>query len=225
MTEREMKALFLSLVKIYFGGAEVIWGRAKTVHPKHPLVTLIAGPLARNYLPVTLDAGGIPINCYPTKVTVQIDLFTKGAALSDDAGATGAAGATGVTAARENTAVDDMMDFLNFIGSQYVTDWCYKKDMAILENGPVRDLTQIINDTSWDYRAMAELDVYFTQNAVGYTGTDHELGVEYDTDGNPKPPSEDFKETPSGGRTPELADEFTGWYEQVETTDEGDNNQ
>jgi len=213
MTEREMKALFLSLVKTYFGKADVIWGRSKIVHPVHPVVCLMAGPLVRNYLPVTLQADGIPINCYPTKVTVQIDLFTKGAMLSDD---------DGVTAARENTAVDDMMDFLNFIGSAYTSDWCYEHDMSILENGPVRDLTQLINDTSWDYRAMTELDVYFTQNAVGYTGTDHELGVEFGPDGRPKPPGEGFEETPSGGRTPELADQFTGWYEQVETTDEGD---
>jgi len=218
MTEREMKALFLTLVKTYFGSAEVIWGRSKVVHPKHPMVSLMAGPLVRNYLPITLDADGIPINCYPTKVTIQVDLFTRGAQRQDVTG-------VAVASANENTSVNDMMDFLNFIGSAYTSDWCYEHDMSILENGPVRDLTQIINDTSWDYRAMTELDVYFTQNAVGYTGTDHELGVEYDPDGNPKPPGEGFDETPSGGRTPELADEFTGWYEQVETTDEGDNNQ
>ena len=130
----------------------------------------------------------------------------------------------------------------------------------------VNDLTELVNDTTWDYRAMTELVVGFTQGAVGYTGMMYENGVPhyengrpmydpetgmplypngqpmYDADGNPldengnrlpedvpaplpplefdeegKPIMPKVTQTPSGGRTQELAGQYIGWFEQVDT--------
>jgi len=100
---------------------------------------------------------------------------------------------------------------------------------------------------------MVELEVSFTQRAVGYTGTSWDDGVPHydngqpkyddegyeldengnrilDGDGNPiKLPTDDDGVTimpepepsPSGGGgSQELADQSSGWFEQVEITEE-----
>lgn len=195
------------------------------MRPQSPLIALTAGSVTRPYQPITQTVDGVPVNCYPSKTTIQVDLFTKGEKLTDE---------NSVTAVMENTAVNDLTDFLNFLNSAYVDDWSTLNDVSILAN-TVQDLSQLINDTVWDYRAMVELEIGFTQAAVGYTGTMYDSGMDYYENGKPKydknwnpldengnplplpPGKRPFKPTPSGGRTPELADESTGWFEQVET--------
>jgi len=197
------------------------------------------GSIVRPYQPITQSVNGVPINCYPSKTTLQVDLYTKGYSLNDE---------TGVTAVYENTAVNDLTDFVNFINSTYVDDWSGEKDVSILAN-QVHDLTGLINDTSWEYRAMAELEIGFTQGAVGHTGTMFDDGIPYHDNGVPKYDSEgyaidrnwvrltddhgqplpplpigpdgkpvypDVEITPSGGRTQELASQHTGWFNKIE---------
>jgi hypothetical protein len=208
MIQSELKRKLHDLVRAYFGGADIEWGKVKSVNPMEPLITLTMGSIVRTYQPITQVVNGVPINCYPSKTTLQVDLYTKGAKTTNE---------SGVTRAYENTAVNDLTDFLNFINSAYVDDWTGLNDISILAN-QVHDLTELINDTTWDYRAMAELEIGFTQTAVGYTGTMYENGTQYDEDGNPTSrPKPQFAPTPSGGRTQDLADDFTGYFEQVET--------
>jgi hypothetical protein len=243
------------LVAEYFGGATITWGKVKGVSPNVPQVVLNMGTVTRSYQPITQHVGEVLVQSYPSKTTLQVDLYTKGAPSNTD---------PGMTAAFENTAVNDMTDFLNFINSEYVGDWCEINDVSILCN-TVSDLTELLNDVVWDYRAMLELELGFMQSAVGRTGTSYEQGVahyengrpkydvttgmplydngqpmydengnaldrygnllpagvpaplpppEYDDDGNPIIPG--VQSTPSGGRTPELAGQYTGWFEQVD---------
>lgn len=206
MTQRELKQNLYELVCTYFGGAKVVWGRGKKVRGGEPMVVLYMGSVERPYQPITKNNCGVPVNCYPSKTTLQIDLYTKGDSLSND---------DTVTAPHENTAVDDLTDFVNFINSAYVDNWSGIHDISILGN-QIHDLTELINDTSWDYRAMVELEIGFTQNAVGYTGTMYENGKAYCEDGSPVLKQPTFKQTPSGGRTRELAGQYAGWFEQVE---------
>jgi len=226
MTPNELKQTLYNLVAEYFAGATITWGKVKAVSPNVPQVVLNMGGITRPYLPITRNVSGILVNGYPSQTTLQVDLYTKGAATKTD---------PGIAAAYENTAVNDLTDFLNFINSAYVDEWGELHDVSILCNR-INDLTELVNDVAWDYRAMLELEIGFTQNAVGHTGTMYEEGMlywengrpRYDEDGNPldengnpipvppgvpRPP---FTETPSGGRTPELASQTTGWFEQVE---------
>ena len=210
MTHSELKAKICELVKSYFGGATITWSMTGAVRGKAPLVVLDLGDIVRPYQPLRLNKNGIPVDVYPSAVTLQVDLFTKGAPRTVG---------NGITEARENTAVTDLTDFLNFVNSPSIDDWCELNDIA-LNADTVRDLTQLINDTSWDFRAMVEIKIGFTQSATGYTGINYEGGVEYDENGMPVfvPPGQQqppFAPTPSGGRTQELADSFTGWFDRV----------
>jgi len=206
MTYRELKKKLSELVSTYFGDATVIWGMAGAVSPTCPLVTLTMGDVVRHYLPIRGNVNGVPVDYYPSRTTVQVDLFTKGVGVTTEAG---------YTARRENTAVGDMIDFVNFLNSIYVDGWSDANDVYILAN-QVRDLTELVNDTTWEYRAMVELEIGFTQAAVGHTATMYEGGVLYDEEGNPAQDAPPFEPTPSGGRTQDLADQSTGWFDQVE---------
>lgn len=63
-----------------------------------------------------------------------------------------------------------MMDFINFIESEDITDMMAGKGVGIALIPPVRDLTQLQNDNKYRYRAMAEVTVTFEFEADGYYG-------------------------------------------------------
>jgi hypothetical protein len=194
MNAGELKGKIAGLVGGYFAGAEVMWGRTKATKPRLPLVALSMGAVTRAEHPIVEPVDGEPRQCWPQSTAVQADLFTPGRKR----------GAQNVTAASENTAVCDMLAFLDFLGSEHCLAWCAENDLSIACSR-VEDLTALENDTSWGYRAMAELEVSFTQYADGRAGT----GTEY-------------AQTPSGGGSPQLAALRTGWFEEVGYEEEND---
>jgi len=175
MTTEEFMDIIFDLVSDYFSTARVMWGSTAAVRPGDPLVTLQMGDVVRTFQPISIIRGGVPMDCYPSNTVVQVDLFTTGRKLNDT---------PGVTSSNLNTAVSDLTAFLNYIGSQAVTDWCDKHDVAIATN-MVRNLTGVVSDTSWDYRAMTELEISFTQTAVGHAGVMFDNGVPFHSSGSP----------------------------------------
>ena len=237
MTQRELKQKLYDLTGEYFNALKIqgniVWGMTKPVNPNSPMVALTTGPINRNERRNRLYFDGIVVDRWPSKTMLQVDLFTKGAPTSD---------APNVTAAYENTAVNDLTDFVNFLHSVYADHWSFLNDISLNVYG-VQDLTAITNDTSWAYRAMVEIEVGFTQTAVGFTASNFEDGVPYhdngrpmfdgegyalDRDGNriPAPPLPigpdgrpvfpQYELTHSGGGSQELADQRLGWFEDVE---------
>jgi len=179
MMQSELKRKLESLVSYYFGGATVVWGQIKMVNPSVPQVTLNMGSVIKPYHPITRWVNGIPVNCFPVTTTMQVDLCTQGGSTGNE---------ISVRSAYENTAINDLLCFVHFIDSAYVDDWSEINDISILAK-EVLDLTELINDTSWDYRAMVELEIGFTQFAAGYTGINYEGGfpVPSETDGDENP--------------------------------------
>ena len=59
----------------------------------------------------------------------------------------------------ENTAENDILLFFNFLNSPYAVRYCNEHDIAIVLNNSVQDLTGIINDTEYEFRAMLEFEV------------------------------------------------------------------
>jgi len=234
MTQSKLKRIIHELVETYFKAATVTWGMIKTVSPNVPHILLNMSDITRPYQPITQNINGVSCYCYPSKTTLQIDLYTKGIKRG---------GGVGIRSAYENTAVSDLTDFVNFLNSEYVSDWSEVHDVSVLANN-VTDLTAVINETTWDYRAMVEVEIGFTQTAVGHAAIMYENGIPYhsngvpmfdgegyelDRNGNrlPKPPLPlnpdgvpiypEFQPSPSGGGTQTLAEKSTGWFEQVES--------
>ena len=241
MTTREVKQKLHDLVAEYFvllkDEGNIVWGKTKPVNPGAPMVALSMTDITGPSLPARRYIDGVPHDSYPSKRMLKVDLFTKGAPTSDE---------PGITSRNENTAVDDLTDFVNFLNSVRVDHWCGINGISLKAN-EVRDLTELINSTSWQYRALVEIEVGFMRNAAGFSGIGYEGGVPFhdngqpmfdgegyalDPDGNrvpngqplpPLPTGQDGRPmypqaetTHSGGRSQNLADGFTGWFEQVE---------
>ena len=74
---------------------------------------------------------------------------------------------TGQAVAREDTALDEMLLFANYLNSLDVTRWCNKNDVSIVIDGDAIQMTGIINDTTYEFRSRLVVNFYFTQETVG----------------------------------------------------------
>jgi hypothetical protein len=145
---------------------------------------------------------GIVFSSYPSETTLQVDLFTKGK-FSEAQYA-------------ENTATSDLLDFVNFIDAPSTIEWSNRNDVSLRLLNGVQDLSEIINDSQWQYRAMCELAVSFTQWSAEYNGVLGEASIVFDENGIPIDViRENWRQTASGGGTHELAGETTGFFEEV----------
>lgn len=224
MKVSELKVMFRQLIERYFTGATVTYTKQSfRTKPKAPLVTLSTGSVNRPLNPPTKIIDGHPVSFYPASMPIQIDLFTHGRQMEV---------AAGYTPVVENTAEDDLIGFADFLNSDYVIQWCHERDIAIVVPNTVQDLTGLINDTNYEFRAMLEIMVYFTMTAIGYTGTLAPESVKHSTVA-PNGDQIDYEGediqaddvtglkpeiavTPSGGGNQELLEEEGGYFSNVE---------
>lgn len=204
MTLNQLKAVLYERFTAYWSGATVVWGATDKVKPPAPLVVLRLGTVTRATQPITQMIKGIVFSAYPSELPLQVDLFTQGEAVEVDG-----------EEYYENTAASDLLDFVNFIDSPATIEWSDRHDVGIALLGGVQDLSEVINDSQWQYRAMVELRLAFTQWAAEYNGVISEAGILFE-DGVPVGiDSADWKQTASGGGTQELAGASTGAFEEI----------
>lgn len=160
MTIECLKERIYDLVLMFFKShsTKVIWSEQINTMPKLPYLTLKLGSVNRTAFPVISQDGE---RYYPAKTTLEINLYTRGKKMSGDSWSTPNYG---------NTAVEDMLGFVNFLESDFVTDltaeWGF--GMSLMET--VRDLTALQNDSAYRYRSMAEFFISFDVNAGGGYG-------------------------------------------------------
>lgn len=186
MTVREAKRHIENITKKYFTGAVVGFsGQSANVKSKSPYVCITPGSPTRDQFPVQRMVNDRMVSYYQTKLPLQIDLYTNGAE--------GSPGPDGFVT-MEDTAVDDMTDFVDYLESPYVIHWCDRINATIVVNGPVQQLTGLVTDTDYQFRAMVELVFCYVHKAVGYTGIQGESSIVYpgepDTPGEPGTPVE-----------------------------------
>lgn len=172
MRATDVRELFRQITKQYFAAATVIFSnQSRAAKPGLGLVVLTPGPVKRPYLPNYQQIDGTMIGCYQSRMTITVDLFTHGAPVIDDR--------NGTAVAYGNTAMDDILSYMDYLNSQFVTDWSYINDVSVLMEGDAQDLTGIINDNNYEYRARVTVMFYFTQRAVGMTGAAKEQSIRY----------------------------------------------
>lgn len=223
MDVSEARNTFRRLTEKYFQGATVEFAKQSfSVKKEKPLVLLTFGSIKRPINPPTTVIDGRPASFYPTTMTVQVDLFTKGRMRRI---------AKGITPAMENTAEEDLLGFVNFLNSEYTIQFCHTNDIAIVVPNNVLDLTDLINDTNYEYRAMVEVELRFTTVALGYTGSLSLESVKKNPSGSagedvPFDWSKDeldeattvepvFEESPSGGGNLDSESDEEGYFTNV----------
>lgn len=229
MRVSQAKQLFLELTQEYFAGAWVTFSRqSRAAKPDVPLVSITPGNVNRPQNPSYENVGGEMLGYYPSRITMTIDLFTHGKPVTDDE--------TGETVAYENTAVDDMLAFADFLNSERTVNWSHRNDVAIQFEGDVQDLTGLVNDTNYEFRSRLVVLLYFTQRAVGYAAVATEESIRpagsspsgpgSGSEGGDQPGQDSpgdgvviephYEQTSSGGGTEELATQTTGYFTEVE---------
>ena len=162
MTLTELNSLLIKIIKGYFTQAQVMPANQSFVpSAKKSLVTVAVGNVKRATNPPVKVVDGIPVKFYPACAPLTINLFTGG--LQKDI-------APGYTPISINTAQDDMLDFADYLNSDHIIQLCHEHDIALLIPDTVQDLTGIVNDTNYRFRAMMEATVCFTMASIGYTG-------------------------------------------------------
>lgn len=176
----ELKAAIFTIVSKYFAGATVVWENTEKTKPPDSLVTLRLGAVGntQHYIEQTSDDGDV-YDVIPSSVPLTVQLFTHGKKIVTDGGVY-----------YENTAMDDMMDFVKYMTSRYVIQLSDSYDISITTEGPVKDATGVL-DPNYEYRAFQEFTVAFKQEAYGYAGIS----------------DDDWEQTSSGGGTAELAEQ------------------
>lgn len=191
----EVKQLLYETVVRYHSGAMVVWEKTKGVTPKPPYITLGYSNLNRSLFPLSDDEG--THKYYNYSFTFEINLYTVGKPVKDD---------SEKVLYYENTAVEDLEEFVRFLDSEEMTDELAEKNVTIVVNPPVRDLSELIGDTKFNYRSMAEFTVTFVGLADGMYGVFGSKSVP----------------NPSGGGLHEFAEAEISVIEEVIIQEESD---
>ena len=158
MNLEDVKSVIYNVTTEFFQGATVIWAEQINTKPELPYVTLKTGNINKTRFPIVDDNGN---RYYPCSTLLEINLYTKGKAVTVG---------KNVTGNYANTATSDLNDYFNFLDSDTVVDQLAAFGMDISLEPPVRDLTGLQNDSKYRYRAMAEATVSFAQEADGPYG-------------------------------------------------------
>lgn len=196
MNLAQVKEKLYELTNTFFQGATVIWSEQINTKPPLPYLTLKCGGVNRMVFPVKDKEGR---RAYQTKITFEVNLFTKGQPITVG---------EGVTGNYANTAVSDLTEFANFLDSEEMVSSIAGYGMDLLLLPPIRDLTELQNDSKYRYRAMAEFTVSYVQEADGAYG----IG------------SMPLIPNSSGGGTKEMIETEIETIETVEITEGGYNN-
>ena len=156
MTYTEMKRAVHGITTAYFSGATVEMANTKSTKKGKPLVKLAFGQAQSTKFPVEKFLDGELCSFYPTTAKLEVQLFTNGVRLPNGA--------------MENTAVGDLTDYVNYMMSEMVTNELNQQNLSMMVAGPVQDVTAIINDTSYEYRALVEFDISFIREGCARVG-------------------------------------------------------
>lgn len=155
----DAKELFRLRTEAFFSEYEVVLARqSRNAKPEIPLVQITFGNVKRSLNAVENVDEGIVEGQFQARVAVTVDLFTRGRAVTE-----------GVYTVYENSAVDELLSYCDYMNSVETLDWAARNNLAVLTEGDAQDVTGIVNDNNYEYRARQELFLYYTHDA----GTDY----------------------------------------------------
>lgn len=188
MTLQKTKDHLYDVVATFFQGATIIWSESNGIKPSLPLVRLKTGTVSMTAMPISHTDNGVTVSSYVARTILEVNLYTKGTPIGD----------VSMEGDRINTSVSDLLDFVSFISSTYATQLAEELNITIKPMGTVTDVSALLNDTSHEYRSMAEFVVEFIYESTGAAGM-----------------PTDWAASSSGGGTEELATMETGYFETV----------
>lgn len=170
----ELRELFYGRTADFFNGYEVVFtNQSRTAKPTVPLVTVSFGPSRRQIFPLYLVEDGNPEAHYPSRVSITVDLFTNGKPVTEG----------GQVVAYENSAVDELIAYCDYLNSISTTEWASQHNFVLIVENDTQDLTGVVNDNNYEYRARQEITAYYMHDAdkkADYSGYFTRANVSYD---------------------------------------------
>ena len=155
MNLEQVKETLYDIADNFFMNATVIWTEQIITKPPLPYVTLKANGISKTTFPITDEEGN---RYYPCSTKLEVNLYTKGRPVTIG---------ENVTGNYANTATSDMMDFFKYMESDEMVDYLADKGIDVSLVPPIRDLTDLQNDSRYRYRSMAEANVSWSEDADG----------------------------------------------------------
>lgn len=204
MTAQQANQYFLDICRSYFDPDEskgnVYFTRQSRI-TKHvnPLVVITTGNVRRDRCATEHNFDGAYVGSRGESISYTVDLFTDGVPVFDE---------TGEFWRHANTAVNDLTLFMDYLDSFHCLDILNTINATVLAETDAQDLTGIVADSNYEFRARAEFRFYFTAPAIGQAGIASSDSIVWPTEDG-KPPVE--KESVSAGKSEadKLADKAT----------------
>lgn len=172
MNITEVQKTILEILERFFSGATVqMANMSYSVKSQMPLLVVTFRDTHRVQHSIDSVIDGHVFASYPSELLVQLDLYTKGQPIKT---------ANGSIIGSHNTAVADMVDFANYLGSPYFINESNEKEITIHTEGSVFDTTHLLDTTTFQYRSTFELRVAFVQTVLGYAGLLDSSSIVYD---------------------------------------------
>lgn len=174
MTLEQAQQRLYEIIRDFYGVEHVFWAGAKMTTRPTPYVTI-------QFLNADWDQHPVKVMEEENWVThrnvtcpVDINLYTKGVEVR----------AEGADVAYGNTALSDLTRLAAYIDSDGITEEA--EDMAISVEMKPRDLSALLKESQYQYRAMMELDVRFTTTEYGRYGMNSNAVPDASGGGNEK---------------------------------------
>lgn len=156
---KEMKTAMFDCATSFFGD-HVVFSEQKMAKQGAPLITLKFGNVRRKLHPVTnyiMESDDDLTMEFQMQADMEVNLFTQGRKIGGET--------------YENTALSDLTDFVNYIESVNAIQRWSELDLTVqLMDGTLNDLSEIINETRFRYRARAVFRVYYVETTYGPWG-------------------------------------------------------
>ena len=195
MTTEEAQLKVEELVRRYFAGATVRWCETNQVKPPYPFVALKLTDVSHFLHPD--ESGEIETSQrYYCTGRIVLNLYTGGRKGAEKPGMS--------APPSRNTAVSDLQRFARYLGSDAGQDFLGEHDICLQEEGRTVDVSALLNDAKYEYRAMQEFSISFVDDVYGHSSATPPTG------------QDSTVPTPSGGGTSDQAADTSGWFESAE---------
>lgn len=147
------------MVAFYFGKGHVFYAGQKMAKLPEPYVTLqFTGMTRQANENIMMDDDGYSVAYRDIVLSVDLNLYTKGRSIG------------GSAIVCENTSLSDLTDFLDYLDSEEGQGYQMEHGIAITVTSDPRDLSALIREAQYQYRAMAGLSVRITDTTYGDYG-------------------------------------------------------
>lgn len=162
MKIEEAKKYAREIVASYFGDDHVFFANNKMALRPEPYITVgFLGNRRQSFAGKIVDKEGFQNHYREITLHCEVNLYTKGKDVSFGKG----------EPVYENTSLEDMDAFLDFIESDASVEDLDRHDCAIVVSSEVRDLAGLQqNSTHYQYRSNLEFDLHFTDESHGLYG-------------------------------------------------------